>query len=156
MVKKQVEINIKLKISEKFEQHLTYLEEVSKRPRGFIVKEALIRYLEDAEDMSRANEIERERGNESYATEEILEELNLKENKKGVKEKITVELPKSWASHLEHLEKTTKKSKDYYIREALYRHLEDLEDYQIGLNVLKSKTLSKTITDEELVKKLNL
>lgn len=86
MVKRQVEINIKLKISEKFEQHLTYLEEVSKRPREFIVKEALIRYLEDAEDMSRANEIERKRGNESYTTEEILEELNLK--------KVDVEQPK--------------------------------------------------------------
>jgi predicted DNA-binding protein len=54
------------------------------------------------------------------------------------------------------LEKTTKKSKEYYIRECLLRYLEDIEDYQIGLNVLRSKTLSKTISDEELAKKLNL
>lgn len=51
------------------------------------------------------------------------------------------------------MEKTTSKSKDYYVREALYRYLEDLEDLQIGLKALKSK--SKTYTSEEADKKLN-
>ena len=53
------------------------------------------------------------------------------------------------------MEKTTSKNKDYYVREALYRHLEDLEDYQIAFKTLNSKNF-KTITDEELAKKLNL
>jgi predicted DNA-binding protein len=53
------------------------------------------------------------------------------------------------------LEKTTSKNKDYYVREALFRHLEDLEDLQTALKIKRSKTLSKTITDEELGKKLN-
>jgi len=84
--KVKIEINVKLKLPENLEQHLTYLEEVSKRSRDFIIQEALIQYLEDAEDMSRVNEIERKRGNKSYTTEELLEEINLK--------KIDVEQPK--------------------------------------------------------------
>ncbi|MCE8162990.1 MAG: hypothetical protein I3273_00475 [Candidatus Moeniiplasma glomeromycotorum] len=76
MTKKKV----KLKLPEKLEQHLTYLEEVSKRSKDFIIQEALIQYLEHAEDVSRIYEIERKRGNESYTTEELLEEINLKKS----------------------------------------------------------------------------
>jgi len=78
-----------------------------------------------------------------------------KNNKKEINKNIslTIELPKEWADHLIFLEKTTSKSKDYYVREALYRYLEDLEDLQIGLKALKSK--SKTYTSEEADKKLN-
>jgi predicted DNA-binding protein len=50
------------------------------------------------------------------------------------------------------LEKTTDKTKDYYVQEALIRYLEDLEDLQIGLKVLKSK--SRTYTSEEADKRL--
>ena len=86
MAKRQIEITIKLKIPEKLEQHLTYLEEVSKRSKDFIIQEALIQYLENAEDISKIYERERERGNKSYTTEELLEEINLK--------KIDVKQPK--------------------------------------------------------------
>lgn len=87
MTKKiKIELTVKLKLPEKLEQHLTYLEEVSKRSKDFIIQEALIQYLEDAEDISRANELERGSGGKTYTTEELLEDLNLK--------KIDVEQPK--------------------------------------------------------------
>ena len=84
--KVKIELTVKLKLPEKLEQHLTYLEEVSKRSKDFIIQEALIQYLENAEDISKIYERERERGNKSYTTEELLEEINLK--------KIDVEQPK--------------------------------------------------------------
>jgi predicted DNA-binding protein len=54
--REQKNLTVKLKISKKLEQHLAYLETVSKRPKSFIVKEALIQYLEDAEDMAKLTE----------------------------------------------------------------------------------------------------
>lgn len=65
---------------------------------------------------------------------------------------LTIKLPKEWVEHLFFLEKTTDKSKEYYVKEALYRYLEDLEDLEIGLKALKSK--SKTYTSEEADKRL--
>jgi predicted DNA-binding protein len=53
------------------------------------------------------------------------------------------------------LEKTTKKTKDFYIQQALIRYLEDLEDLQIGLERLKKKD-KIFYTSEELSKKLGL
>lgn len=53
---------------------------------------------------------------------------------------ITVKLPQEWVEHLEQLEKTTDKNKDYYVRESLFRYLEDIEDYQIGEKALKERT----------------
>ena len=61
-----------------------------------------------------------------------------KENIKKTKS-LTIKLPKDWAEHLLYLEKTTSKSKDYYVKEALFRYLEDLEDLQVGLEKLKKK-----------------
>jgi predicted DNA-binding protein len=57
VVKKNVKsLTVKLEIPTKLEQHLTYLEAISKRPKSFIIKEALIQYLEDAEDISKVTE----------------------------------------------------------------------------------------------------
>jgi hypothetical protein len=53
---------------------------------------------------------------------------------------------------LEHLEKTTSKKKDYYVCEALYRHLEDIEDYEIAVKSLKSN--GRTYTPREADKRL--
>ena len=80
MEKKQEvkELNIKLKLPEKLDQHLTYLEEVSKRSKDFIIQEALIQYLENAEDVAKIYKREREKGDKTYTTDELLEELNLK------------------------------------------------------------------------------
>ncbi|CAI2190849.1 7229_t:CDS:2, partial [Funneliformis geosporum] len=61
------------------EKQLTYLEVVSKRSKEFIIKEALVQYLENAEDVAKIYEREREKGNKKYTTKELLEELNLKE-----------------------------------------------------------------------------
>jgi hypothetical protein len=49
-------LTVKLKVSKNLEKHLTYLEAVSKKPKSFIVKEAIIQYLEDAEDMAKVAE----------------------------------------------------------------------------------------------------
>jgi predicted DNA-binding protein len=53
---------------------------------------------------------------------------------------------------LEQLEKITDKKKDYYVKESLYRYLEDLEDYEIGIQALKSQ--GPTFTSEEVKKHL--
>lgn len=65
-----------------------------------------------------------------------------------------IKLPKEWVEHLNLLERETSKNKDYYVQEALKRYLEDLEDLQLGLQALKSK--SSVYTTEELNKKLGL
>jgi len=68
---------------------------------------------------------------------------------------VTIKLPKDWAEHLNHLEKTTSKSKNYYIKESLGRYLEDLEDLQVGSERLKKKNRIY-YTSKEVSKKLNL
>ena len=72
-------ITVELHLPKRLEQHLTYLEEVSKRSKNFIIREALIQYLEHAEDVSKISEREKLKGNKYYTTEELLEHLNLKE-----------------------------------------------------------------------------
>ena len=71
-------IEIKLDLPKKLEQHLVYLETISKRPKDFILKEALIRYLEDAEDVAKYYEEDKKAGGKTYTTQDILEEINLK------------------------------------------------------------------------------
>ena len=66
-------------LPEKLEKHLIYLETISKRPKDFILKEALIQYLEHAEDVARVFEREKQKGDKTYTTEELLQHLNLKE-----------------------------------------------------------------------------
>ena len=72
-------IKITLELSKNLEKHLIYLETASKRSKEFIVQEALIQYLENAEDVAKIYERERKKGSKKYTTEELLEELNLKE-----------------------------------------------------------------------------
>lgn len=69
---------ITLKLPKKLESHLTYLEIVSKRPKEFIIQEALIRYLEEAEDIKDALERSKSKG-KTYTTKELLEQLGLKD-----------------------------------------------------------------------------
>lgn len=77
----QHQINITLKLSKKLEQHLTYLETISKRSKDFIIQEALIQYLENAEDVAKYYNEEFEKGDKTYTTEEMLQEINLKKDK---------------------------------------------------------------------------
>jgi len=72
-------IELKLDLPKKLEQHLVYLENISKRPKDFILKEALIQYLENAEDVAKVFEREKQKGGKTYTTEELLQHLNLKE-----------------------------------------------------------------------------
>jgi predicted DNA-binding protein len=133
MVKLSVEKKT-IKLSSELEKKLKKLETISGKDREFILKEALLRFFEELENTPKVP--------------------NLKKTSKN--RSMVVELPKDWIEHLEYLEKTTSKTKDYYVKEALFRHLENIHELQIALDVMKSKTLSKTITHEELVKKLNL
>ncbi|CAI2198528.1 17095_t:CDS:2, partial [Funneliformis geosporum] len=77
--KKLTKITVELELSKGLEKHLAYLENVSKRSKDFIIREALIQYLEEAEDVSKIYERERKRGGKTYTTKELLEKLNLKE-----------------------------------------------------------------------------
>lgn len=84
-------------------------------------------------------------------------EVNNKKTKslKETSRSLTIKLPKEWAERLLYLEKTTSKSKDYYVKEALFRYLEDLEDLQVGLERLKKKN-KFYYTSEELSKRLGI
>ena len=71
-------ITIKLELPKKLEKHLVYLESVSKRPKDFIIREALIQYLEHAEDVAKYYKKEEKKKGKNYSTTELLEEINLK------------------------------------------------------------------------------
>jgi len=49
-------INVKIDLPKRFENQLNHLKETTKKPKSFHVKEALIRYLEDVEDIRDALE----------------------------------------------------------------------------------------------------
>jgi predicted DNA-binding protein len=72
------QINIKLELPKKKEEFLIYLENISKRDKAFIVKEALIQYIEDMEDIQKYSVLEvLEKGKKqkTYTTEELEKEL---------------------------------------------------------------------------------
>ena len=67
---------LKIDLPKKIESQLTYLEVISQRPKTFHIKEALIRYLEDVEDLRIA--LERlEKDGKTYTSEEVRKKLNL-------------------------------------------------------------------------------
>jgi len=69
--------NLTINLSKKLEDQLVYLEAISQRPKDFHVKEALIRYLEEVEDLRIAlKRLEKE--GKTYTSEEVREKLNLK------------------------------------------------------------------------------
>ena len=63
---------------------------------------------------------------------------------------IDLNLSENLKSQLEHLEKTTGKSKEFFCQEALTQYLEDIEDLYMAL---KAKN-QKTYTTEELLESL--
>ncbi len=71
---------------------------------------------------------------------------------------LTLNLPEATEKELEkdlkHLEETTKKPREYHIKEALVRYLEDMEDLRDALK--RSREGGKTYTTEELSKELGL
>ena len=79
-IEDQKNLTIKLKLPKKLEQHLTYLEAVSKRSKDFIIKEALIQYIEDMEDIQKLSVLEvLEKGKKqkTYTTKELNKELGI-------------------------------------------------------------------------------
>ena len=63
---------------------------------------------------------------------------------------LTITLPKKLEKQLEHLEKTTGKSKEFFCQEALIQYLEDVEDLYMALKVKDQKLY----TTEELLNSL--
>ena len=74
-------IELKLDLPKGLEQHLKYLEIISKRSKEFIVKEALIQYLEDAEDIQAVEDWVNKKDKKFYTSEQmdnLLEQKGLK------------------------------------------------------------------------------
>ena len=67
---------LKIELPPKIESQLTYLEAISQRPKDFHIQEALIRYLEDVEDLRIALERLEKKG-KTYTSEEVRKKLNL-------------------------------------------------------------------------------
>ena len=65
---------------------------------------------------------------------------------------ITLNLPKKLESHLEYLETITKRNKDFYIKEALIRYLEEVEDLYVSLERLEKE--EQTYITSELLASL--
>jgi RHH-type rel operon transcriptional repressor/antitoxin RelB len=67
---------------------------------------------------------------------------------------VSVRLPKEIDHRLEHLAKLTKRTKSYYILEALTSYLEEVEDVYIALHRLEKP--AKRWSLEELEKEIDL
>lgn len=65
----------------------------------------------------------------------------------------SVRLPENIDAQLEHLCALTKRSKSFYIKEALTRYLEDMEDYYIALDRMRNP--GRLLTTKELLKELD-
>lgn len=87
------------KVEEELKKKLEYLETITKSSSGSHIAEALIKHIDNMEKGSL--------GQKNHEVE------------------LTIELPQEWVDHLIHLEKTTQKTKDDYIKEALFRYLEE-------------------------------
>jgi len=73
-------IELKLDLPKGLEKCLDYLETVSKKSKEFIIKEALIQYVEDMEDIQEISVLEAIEGKnkqKTYTTEELTKILGL-------------------------------------------------------------------------------
>jgi RHH-type rel operon transcriptional repressor/antitoxin RelB len=68
---------------------------------------------------------------------------------------LSIRLPKELEAKLDHLASETKRTKSFYVREALVHYLADIEDSTIALQRLRDPT-AKYYTTEELEDKLGL
>jgi len=69
---------------------------------------------------------------------------------------LAVRLSDDIVERLERLAKKTGRTKSYYVRQAILEYLEDLEDYYLAEERLKSFDESKTIPLEEITKQYDL
>jgi len=73
-------IELKLDLPKELERCLDYLETTSQKSKEFIIKEALIQYVEDMEDIQEISVLEAIEGKEkqkTYTTEELTKILGL-------------------------------------------------------------------------------
>jgi len=70
---------IELNLPKKLESRLNYLETVSKRPKEFIVREALIQYIEDMEDIQKLSVLSvlEKKKSKTYTTKELNKQIGL-------------------------------------------------------------------------------
>ena len=54
---------------------------------------------------------------------------------------IAIRLPEELENKLSLLAKKTKRSKSFYVREAIEKYLEDVNDYYVGMDALESPGL---------------
>jgi len=69
---------------------------------------------------------------------------------------LAVRLSDDIEKRLEKLAKKTGRTKSYYVRQAILEYLEDLEDYYLAEERLKSFDESKTIPLEEITKQYDV
>jgi predicted DNA-binding protein len=69
-------LNLSKEAEQELEKALKHLEETTKKPLEYHIKEALIRYLEDMEDVCDALE-RSQKESKTYTTEELLKECCL-------------------------------------------------------------------------------
>lgn len=71
---------------------------------------------------------------------------------------LTIRLPADIEERLEQLAKATGRTKTFYVREAILRHLEDLEDLYLAEQSLVElrEGRSRTYTLDEVVRDLGL
>ena len=62
---------------------------------------------------------------------------------------VTLRLPPDIEKRLDLLAKATGRSKSFYAREAILRHLEDLEDYHLARRRLGRKAARMTLKELE-------
>ena len=69
---------------------------------------------------------------------------------------LAIRLPVDIEKRLEDLSRRTGRTKSYYVREAILEYLEDLEDYYLAEERLKSFSETKTISLEKIMKRYDL
>ena len=69
---------------------------------------------------------------------------------------LAIRLPNEIEKRLEKLAKKTGRTKSYYVRQAILEYLEDMEDYYLAEERLKSFNEAKTIPLEGIMKRYGL
>jgi RHH-type rel operon transcriptional repressor/antitoxin RelB len=69
---------------------------------------------------------------------------------------LAIRLPDEIEKRLEELARKTGRTKSYYVRQAILEYLEEMEDYYLAEERLKSFNEANTIPLEEIMKRYGL
>lgn len=69
---------------------------------------------------------------------------------------IAIRLPSEIENRLASLSNKTGRTKTYYVREAIVSHIDDLEDYYLADERMKTYDEAKTISLDDLVSKYGM